>query len=680
MAGRILVDDGGRRFDDNGNPISGAKRRAYIAGTSTPATTYTTRALSVAHPDPLIANSTGEFPQMWADEDLLLDVKDYAASDITYSTPVRSFPNVTPQGPGSQRVVSIMSAGAVGNGSTNDTAAVQAVINANGSDTEYVFPSGKEFVLNSINLTGLSNVTFTGYGSTIKGPAARVSSYLNAGNIQGLTVRGLTFDQMKGDLPEYTSLDYDDLYNVPINADGAEGLVVEDCTFLDLYTTAIFYYQSSGLTIINCVFESDVQTQDQWMQHVHIQTCTGLLTIRDNHFNNAAPANAGDVPAAIYCSGLPATGQIHIKDNRFDYCGRDNAGTHRVGCIDFYGDVTNVFVENNVARNCMAEFIRLNAAKNAIIRGNFVHVNSNAEMSGNTIGVTGSIAFGGQKGIENVIVEDNVFEDESERAAATIHIISYDWGYPSKHITVRGNRFIGCLRPVFITGPFYNVRLESNEARAGRSQIAMVPGTALTGTEANSAYDRLFIIDNVLLDESSDNANAISIPLSNVTTAYVGLFEIRGNSFRANPASSAACLSLVIDSSTPSNTRVNVIGNDIQGYTTAIVAQEMGELMVEDNRSVGHTTFLSTTNVSTTNRRGNRLSAGVSSGRATLAAGTVTVNTAEVVASDNITLTRDVLGGTAGHLSVGTIVAGTSFVINSSEAADTSTIFWQIVH
>lgn len=100
MAGRILTDDGGRAFDSNGNPISGAKLIAYRAGTSTAVTLYTTKALAVAHASPVVANSAGQFAQMWADESVLLDVKLYAAADVTYITPLRTFLNVTPQGAG----------------------------------------------------------------------------------------------------------------------------------------------------------------------------------------------------------------------------------------------------------------------------------------------------------------------------------------------------------------------------------------------------------------------------------------------------------------------------------------------------------------------------------------------------------------------------------------------------
>lgn len=80
-------------------------------------------------------------------------------------------------------------------------------------------------------------------------------------------------------------------------------------------------------------------------------------------------------------------------------------------------------------------------------------------------------------------------------------------------------------------------------------------------------------------------------------------------------------------------------------------------------------------------RHGNKTgTSGNLQGLAVLVAGTVTVTTAQVVAGDNIQLTAVVAGGTQGILSVGTITAGVSFVINSTSGTDTSTIFWEIVH
>jgi hypothetical protein len=69
----------------------------------------------------------------------------------------------------------------------------------------------------------------------------------------------------------------------------------------------------------------------------------------------------------------------------------------------------------------------------------------------------------------------------------------------------------------------------------------------------------------------------------------------------------------------------------------------------------------------------------ITRGSAVLVGGTVTVNTAAVAAGSLIWLTALVLGGTQGMLSVGTITAATSFVINSSNALDTSTVAWMII-
>lgn len=66
-------------------------------------------------------------------------------------------------------------------------------------------------------------------------------------------------------------------------------------------------------------------------------------------------------------------------------------------------------------------------------------------------------------------------------------------------------------------------------------------------------------------------------------------------------------------------------------------------------------------------------------GVATLSGGTVTVSNTSVTASTRIFTSRQTTGGTLGHLSIGTVVASTSFVINSSSATDTSTVAWLLI-
>jgi hypothetical protein len=69
-------------------------------------------------------------------------------------------------------------------------------------------------------------------------------------------------------------------------------------------------------------------------------------------------------------------------------------------------------------------------------------------------------------------------------------------------------------------------------------------------------------------------------------------------------------------------------------------------------------------------------------GTATLVAGTVTVSTTAAKTGSRIFISRNTPGGTPGHLSapVASIVNGTSFVINSSSATDTSTVNWWVIN
>lgn len=66
-------------------------------------------------------------------------------------------------------------------------------------------------------------------------------------------------------------------------------------------------------------------------------------------------------------------------------------------------------------------------------------------------------------------------------------------------------------------------------------------------------------------------------------------------------------------------------------------------------------------------------------GRATLAGGTVTVNTTSVSAGSEIFVTCQTPGGTPGFLRISARVAGTSFTILSSSGTDTSVVAWFIV-
>jgi len=54
-------------FNNDGTVLSGGKLNTYIAGTSTPKTTYTTSAGNIAHANPIVLDSAGRVPsgEIW---------------------------------------------------------------------------------------------------------------------------------------------------------------------------------------------------------------------------------------------------------------------------------------------------------------------------------------------------------------------------------------------------------------------------------------------------------------------------------------------------------------------------------------------------------------------------------------------------------------------------------------
>ena len=53
---------GGQLFTDNGEPLAGGKIYSYLAGTTTPVTTYTTSAGNIQHSNPIILDAAGRIP------------------------------------------------------------------------------------------------------------------------------------------------------------------------------------------------------------------------------------------------------------------------------------------------------------------------------------------------------------------------------------------------------------------------------------------------------------------------------------------------------------------------------------------------------------------------------------------------------------------------------------------
>ena len=159
-----LAGAGQQFFDDNGNPLSGGKLYSYLAGTNTPQATYTTSTGSIAHANPIILNSAGRVAtgEIWLTSgvsykfvlkdstDALIATYDNIGG-INDQTSLLAYEAAIAASSGSSLVgflqsgtgavattvqaklresVSVKDFGAVGNGTTNDTAAIQLALDS----------------------------------------------------------------------------------------------------------------------------------------------------------------------------------------------------------------------------------------------------------------------------------------------------------------------------------------------------------------------------------------------------------------------------------------------------------------------------------------------------------------------------------------------------------------------
>lgn len=134
---------GAQLFDNSGNVLTGGKIYTYLAGTTTPATTYTSSNGLTPNSNPIIANSAGRVPyEIWLTEnveykfvlkdsnDTLIGTYDNIvgvnqsqavdAADVTYTPPFTGSVETNVEAKLAQ-TVSVEDFGAVGDGITDDT-------------------------------------------------------------------------------------------------------------------------------------------------------------------------------------------------------------------------------------------------------------------------------------------------------------------------------------------------------------------------------------------------------------------------------------------------------------------------------------------------------------------------------------------------------------------------------
>lgn len=222
---------GAQFFDNNGNPLTGGKLYTYEAGTTTPKPTYTTSAGNVAHANPIVFNAAGRVSgssEIWLTEnqeykfvlkdsnDVLIatwdnisginDVLNINAVNVLYDPP---FTGALTSGYTAQdrlaQTVSVKDFGAVGDGVTDDYAAIAAAWNyCYPIGASLYFPSGTYLVITEnfpfrnpqlpvTELLDCNNMTIFGDGpsSILKTSSVEGADVLQLNGLKNFHVRNL---------------------------------------------------------------------------------------------------------------------------------------------------------------------------------------------------------------------------------------------------------------------------------------------------------------------------------------------------------------------------------------------------------------------------------------------------------------------------------------------------------
>lgn len=487
--------------------------------------------------------------------------------------------------------------GAKGDRSSDDTAAIRAAIAALPNGGILYFSPGVYRI--SEEIEGISNLEIAGHGATIVSDDV-IRSYFHFAGKHNIVVRDCTFDMNMPNLPTY-AVPARPPQNVALYFDGGTTNVsVTDNLFVNLYTNAVRFHQAGGaLSLVSNTFRSPVQTQMLVLEHAFFLTVQGLISIRQNTFTNSPVTSSASVPAGMFIAG--ARGSISIEANRFDYCGRDNTGHHRVGVIDFYDNCENVTVANNTSSNTIGVFMRLEAAWPARIYGNFVERSMYAESGGNTI-VVGSTAThaglnAGKVGARDVSIYDNSFTGATGDNHGIV-VIAYDYSVPSTHIKIHHNTFTDFKFAVAVIGPFDDVSIDNNSFGGAHHgslvEVLQHGGNVVIGadhgvTEAQSIYRALAIRGNSIMSPLKD-LSPIQINFSK-TPPFTGSIDgivISHNVISALNGSDAAAVS-ASTGVRPYAGSISIRDNTVSGFATAFLVRNFRDVTIAGNDTHGIT-------------------------------------------------------------------------------------------
>lgn len=421
-----------------------------------------------------------------------------------------------------QDYVSVKSFGAVGDGVTDDTTAIQNALNSSAS--RVYIPEGN-YLISSLNVP--SNIIICGDGYSSKLSATGLGNIFELTNVSNVVIDSL---HLKG-LNNATS----NVNGAGINATSTSQVVVKNC-YLDSFGSPTdaggiaihFYNGNTDITIENNEIVNGIG--DTNSNDIEVYANSGYVIITNNRAYS--PNSAG-----IYTNATSAVGRIIISNNI-------SKNHKRHGILPVYGgtnEYMDAIVSNNICQDCDSTGIYVNSnASGFVVTGNIVEsctgggkngyyisggivlIGSGKKVCvGNYINNSGKTTAGVTRTIDpstgeanNPLLSTAIRINYSDGTIVSNNIIKGSTGsgidvyLPSKLVQIHDNQIENCAaQGIYVGSPFANNQIVlSFKNNVIDQSSADGNGIFYVGSSANT--DHLEIVYNTMIGKKAGTNKA----------------------------------------------------------------------------------------------------------------------------------------------------------------------------
>ena len=537
-------------FDSNGDPLSGGKLYSYDAGTTTPRATYTDSTGSIANANPVILDTRGE-ASVWMDSSPY-KLSLYTASNVLVWTvdglnggDQATLAKLAASG-GSALVgfiqsgtgavartaqakmresVSVLDFGAVGDGVTNDTAAIQNAMTAAAAANLPLEFAGATYAITSTGafaLTAPASLTMRGVAgvTTIKLLSTSVDTHIIGRSSASTYFRmeGITLD---GNKSVITTRNTGGLYFSNAQVVVSRNNIFQNMNDLGAYASKCIYVdapvlgeyaESTGDQYLNCE-GYPFQTYRIARNIVEDAYCTGALT-------SFTDINGQTIPSTVYAK-TQVNNNVVICDAAFPvaYSVLSLMGND-VECVGnkINGGGTQIVCHTGTT----------DTLYNYLVSGNFL-------WQSKANGIIVNQSSGASATNRNVVVSGNMIYQPAKDGIAVVGNYAGGSTTPQASVAITGNVIYDYLTDNPSPGAFACIRtLGTVNCTISSNNII---GPRWAGIYCEYDGRNIVISDNVVSDHQGRTTTApqhgapIFIGAANAT-AYLGNINVTGNTIR----------------------------------------------------------------------------------------------------------------------------------------------------